>query len=142
LQFKLLSLAAQPRPELRLCSVICQEQSAPMHNREGSNNAQLLQATNVPYAVYAREPGLGTTMRYMAGVPSKAQSEEYLDPARFACSSKWTRLRHPNGVAIILVICCPAERRCCRCWPRPCTPRGQPLLLLQDKKSQQIKSRR
>lgn len=52
-----------------------------MHSREGPNNAQLLQATNVPYAVYAKEFGLGTVMRYMAGSPPAACDGEYFDPA-------------------------------------------------------------
>lgn len=41
LQFKFLSPVAEPRAELRLCSVTCGQQSACMHNELGLYHAQL-----------------------------------------------------------------------------------------------------
>lgn len=97
----------------------------------------------LPYAVDARGLGLGTIVMHMARLPSITRDEARLDPALSSLRRVWLRLRHTHGVVESLLICCSAERRCCRRSKVElgCAPRVDAIpYLLRDKSDQQMKS--
>ena len=97
-----------------------------MHSREDPNNAQLCEATGVSYAMYAKDVGLGTAVRYMAGSSPMYLTENTFDPANSSDRQDVELPWHTHGVAEVFLICCPTERP----HLNPAPSRGLPLSCL------------